>query len=445
MAQPGRRTTLKERIEMGERWEAGQTDPQIATATGISVWTVRKWRRKYQREGRSGLVSRIGRPATGAPGQFPLELREAVREMRTANPGWGPLTLLTELGADEYFKHFKLPSRSRVAAFLKEKGLAGKYERHSHLPQPQARTPQRAHEEWEMDAKGVMKLAGLGCVSIINISDLFSHLREVPLGKVDSFPCLNRSHPNTLDYQLVLRRAFLRYGLPERISLDRDSVFYDNTCTSPYPTILHLWLVALGIEVRFIEQPPPEEHSVIERSHQTVTQQAVTGQVFAEGLAFQHHLSDRLAFLNQRYPSRSLGGQAPLQAHPEAQHSGRPYRPEEKERELIPPLSLQHRHFKRDHVVPVQLSLVHPVTHAPVDGDRLAASPSPGRTVHPFCSNHSSSASSKAANASSIVSYSAALSHTRPPGSKARTSEALYSSDPIAIHPCSSTQRVMVG
>jgi hypothetical protein len=322
MAQRGRRTTLKERIEVGERWEAGQTDPEIATAMGISVWTVRKWRRKYQREGRSGLVSRMGRPATGALGRFPLELRDAVGEMREGNPGWGPLTILTELGEDEHFKHLKLPSRSRVAAFLKEKRFTRKYERHSQLPQPQARTPQRAHEEWEMDAKGVIKVPALGSVSIINISDLFSRL------KVDSFPCLNSSHPNTLDYQLVLRRAFMRYGLPERISLDRDSVFYDNTCASPYPTTVHLWLIALGIEVRFIEKPPPQEHSVIERSHQTVTRQAVTGQVFADGLAFQHHLSDRLDFLNQRFPSRSLGGRAPLQAYPEAQHSGRPYRPE---------------------------------------------------------------------------------------------------------------------
>lgn len=335
MAQRGRKTTLKERIEIGERWETGQTDPELATAMGISVWTMRKWRRKYQRDGRSGLVSRMGRPATGALGQFPLELRDAVSEMREGNPGWGPLTLLTELGEDEYFKHLKLPSRSRVAAYLNEKGFTGKYERHSQLPQPRARTPQRAHEEWEMDAKGVIRLPPLGCVSIINISDLFSRLREVPLGKVDSFPCLNSSHPSTLDYQLVLRRAFMRYGLPERISLDRDSVFspkgtcrYDNTCASPYPTIVHLWLIALGIEVRFIEKPPPEEHSVIERGHQTVTRQAVTGQVFADGLAFQHHLSDRLDFLNQRFPSRSLGGRAPLQAYPEAQHSGRPYRPE---------------------------------------------------------------------------------------------------------------------
>jgi hypothetical protein len=120
----------------------------------------------------------------------------------------------------------------------------------------------------------------------------------------------------------------MQYGLPEQVSLDHDSVFYDNTCASPYPTTLHLWLLALGIEVRFIEHKPPAEHSVIERTHQTVTQQAIAGQTFADELALQQSLTDRLDFLNRRFPSRSLGGQPPLQAFPEARHSGRPYRPE---------------------------------------------------------------------------------------------------------------------
>ena len=322
MTQRGQRTTFNERIEIGERCQAGQTDPAIAQAMSISVWTVRKWRRKYQRDGRSGLASRMGRPATGALGQFPLELRDRVHEMRDRHPGWGPVTLLTELGEDEYFKPRKLPSRSRLAAFLHENDLTRKYARHVPLPQPPTRTPQRPHQEWEVDAQGVMLVCGLGPVSLINIVDHFSRL------KVDSFPCLNRSHPHTLDYQLALRRGFLHYGLPERISLDRDSVFHDPTCASPYPTRLHLWLVALGIEVRFIEKPPPQEHSVIERSHQTVTHQAITGQVFADALAFQQQLSQRLEFLNARFPCRSLDGQAPLQAYPQARHSGRPYRPE---------------------------------------------------------------------------------------------------------------------
>jgi transposase-like protein len=320
MVQRGRKTSLEERIEIGERWEAGQTDPEIAAAMGRPVPTVRKWRRKYQREGRGGLVSRMGRPPTGALGQFPLEMRDAVREMRERCPGWGPLTIRTELEDDRRFAGRRLPSRSRIAAFLKQEDLTRKYERHSELPQPQAVEPERAHEEWEVDAQGVIKVPDLGSVSIINIDDLFSRL------KVDSLPCVDTSHPNTLDYQVVLRRAFLRYGLPERVSLDHDSVFYDNASASPYPTTLHLWLIALGVEVRFIQHKPPAEHSVIERAHQTMNQQAVAGQTFTDGSALQQSLSDRLDFLNCRFPSRSLGGQPPLVACPEAQHSGRPYR-----------------------------------------------------------------------------------------------------------------------
>ena len=320
MAPKGRTTTLAERVEIGERWEAGQKDPKIAVAMGLPVSTVRKWRRRYKKEGRAGLTSRMGRPPSGALGQFALEIRDTIGEMRREHSGWGPLTIRTELEDDRRFAGLRLPSRPRIAAFLKQEGLTRKYERHSELPQAQAVDPKRAHEEWEMDAQGVVKVSGLGSVSVINISDLFSRV------KVDSFPCLDTSHPSTQDYQLVLRRAFVNYGLPGRISLDHDSVFYDNASASPFPSTIHLWLIALGIDVRFIEKSPPAEHSVIERSHQTVTQQAIAGQTFPDGTAIQARLSDRLYFLNTRFPSRSLAGQAPLVAHPEAQHSGRPYR-----------------------------------------------------------------------------------------------------------------------
>jgi len=250
----------------------------------------------------------MGRPASGALGQFPLEMRDTVYEMRENHSGWGPLTIRTELEKDPHFAGIRLPSRSRIAAFLKQKDQTRKYERHSELPQPQAVEPERAHEVWEVDAQGVTKVPDLGSVSIINTSDLFSRL------KVDSFPCLDTSHPNTLDYQLTLRRAFTRHGLPQRVSLDHDSVFYDNASASPYPTTLHLWLIALDVEVRFIERRPPAEHSVIERMHQTMNQQAIAGQVFTDGTALQKSLSERRDFLNRCFPSRSLAGQPPLVA-----------------------------------------------------------------------------------------------------------------------------------
>ena len=320
MSRRGQTTNLAERVEIGERWEAGQKDPEIAVAMNLPVWTVRKWRRKYQMEGRSGLGSRMGRPRTGALGQSPLELRDTIREMREAHPGWGPITIRIELEGMSHFNGLKLPSRPRIAAFLKQAGLTRKYDRHVTLPQPQATDPQRAHEEWEMDAQGAIKVPELGRVSIINIIDLFSRV------KVGSLPCLNPAHPSTPDYQSALRQAFVRYGLPQRISLDHDSVFFDNTHASPFPSLMHLWLIALGIEVRFIDKRPPMEHSVIERCHQTVSQQAIAGQHISDEVTLHESLAARLDFLNSRYPSRSLAGQPPLIAHPEARHSGRLYR-----------------------------------------------------------------------------------------------------------------------
>ena len=151
MAKRGQTTTLEERIEIGEQWEAGQKDPEIATAMSLSAWTVRKWRRAYQRQGRAGLVSRMGRPPTGALGQFPSEIRDTVREMRETHSGWGPLTIRTELESDQRFSGKKLPSRPRIAAFLNQEGFTRKYERHTELPQARAEDPQHFYEEWEVD------------------------------------------------------------------------------------------------------------------------------------------------------------------------------------------------------------------------------------------------------------------------------------------------------
>lgn len=322
MSRKGRITTLAERVEIGERSQAGQSDREIAQGMARPLATVRKWRRRFQREGRAGLSSHMGRPASGALGQFSAEMRQAVFTMRRAHPGWGAPTLRLELAKGFRFVDQRLPSRARIAAYLKKEKLVRPYERHQALPEPPALPVERPHQEWEADAQGKTMVAGIGGVSFINILDSYSHL------SVEGQACPHSSHPSTQDYQLTLRRAFLRHGLPEQISFDHDSVFYDNQSASPFPTVIHLWLVALGVGVRFIHKPPPREHARIERHHQTIANQTVTGQTFTSVEQLQHNLRSRMLFLNQEYPSRALQGQSPLQTFPQAAHSGRPYRPE---------------------------------------------------------------------------------------------------------------------
>jgi hypothetical protein len=113
-----------------------------------------------------------------------------------------------------------------------------------------------------------------------------------------------------------------------RISFDHGTVFYANTSPSPFPTRLHLWLLALGIDVCFTRKRCPTDHAKIERNHQTMTLQALLGQHWPDQTALWAGLDARRAMLNQHIPSRVLQGQAPLQAYPAAAHSGRSYRPE---------------------------------------------------------------------------------------------------------------------
>jgi transposase len=97
MLRRGQTTTFPERLDIIERAAAGQSDPEIAAALGCSVWTVRKWRRRGQHQGRSSLSAQMGRPSTGPLGTLPTGMREAIMQMRRTHPGWGPTTLLAEL------------------------------------------------------------------------------------------------------------------------------------------------------------------------------------------------------------------------------------------------------------------------------------------------------------------------------------------------------------
>jgi len=256
-------TSLEQRLVIWELSQSGQTDPEIAQQLGLSASVVRKWRRRGQRLGRAGLGSRRGRPANGALSQWSSELRERLRQLRREHPGWGPLTLRTEL-AREPQPLRPLPSRARIAAFLKAEGWVRRYEHRTVLAQPSVGPPSAAHAQWQMDAQGVQIVAGVGRVAVINVGDPYSRVLT------DSLGCPQIAVPKTDDYRLALRRAFLRFGLPHSLSLDHDRCFFDGKTDSPYPTRLHLWLLALGVTVSFIRFHRPTQHGFIERAHQTM-------------------------------------------------------------------------------------------------------------------------------------------------------------------------------
>src|SRR5260370_18357785 len=264
----------------------------------------------------------MGRPATGPISTIPHELQETILQLRKLHPGWGPMTLLTALKMDSYWGDQPLPSRARIATLLKQAGLTRRYQPHNDLLQPPRTELSTPHQAWQMDAQGIMRVEGVGRVSLITIVDVVSRL------KAESYPSLESTHPALPDYQLTLRRAFLTYGVPQILTLDHGTVFYDNTTPSPFPTKLHLWLPAHGIQVRFTRKRCPTDHAIIERTHQMITAQALLGQAYPSPSALWAGLDARREVLNHHLPSRALSHKSPLEAYPQAIHSGRFYRPE---------------------------------------------------------------------------------------------------------------------
>lgn len=318
-----KQTTLAERIEIIELAEAGLTDRQIATQTGWSIHVVRKWRRR----GRQQLTSPMGRPKKGALSSFPQTVTQTVERWRQSHPGWGEETLQAEMKGHRAFVDRPIPSAATIGRYLQQQALSRPYQKHAELPETSPQQAQKPHQVWQMDAQGCQTVAGVGRVSLLNLNDVHSHLRLL------SYPCwLGKQrverHADTEDYQIALRLSFTDWGLPQRLQVDHESVYYDNRSQSPFPTRLHLWLLALGIPLTFSRVHRPTDQALTERSHQLWTAQVITGQRFADWDHLYQALRKRRTFLNQHLPCRTLDNKPPLVAYPEARHSGRPYRPE---------------------------------------------------------------------------------------------------------------------
>jgi hypothetical protein len=272
-----------------------------------------------------------GRPASGSLQSYPSELRDKIYELRDKNPGWGAISILVELEHVLNYAPKNLPSADSVRRYLKDCGFINSKIPKSDAPEIKPPDVKHCHDLWEMDAQGAVPVFGLGYVSMINIKDSKSKTY------VMSFPVQVKSRmsqPKTEHYLWALRLAFGQFGLPKTLQVDKDSVFKDNTSRSPFPSLVQLFLLGLGVDLSFIKAPPPAKQAMVERSHQTLDKQVLKGKTYQTWQELFINTNKRRGILNEKYPSRTLGKRAPLQVYPEAVYSKRSYSIE-KETELF--------------------------------------------------------------------------------------------------------------
>ncbi|HET7713399.1 MAG TPA: hypothetical protein VFK94_03295 [Patescibacteria group bacterium] len=177
-----------------------------------------------------------------------------------------------------------------------------------------------------MDAQGHERVRNVGVIAPINLNDCFSHARLL------CYPCQVGNEqcerqPTMEDYQLALRLAFTQWGLPCQLQVDHAAPFFDNHTTSPYPTRLHQWLLALDIELLFSQRAT--DQGLTERSHQLWHQQCLEQTApFADWMHLYTTLLSRRDHLNHALPCRTTDHLPPLVACPAAHHSGRFYHPQ---------------------------------------------------------------------------------------------------------------------
>jgi transposase len=90
----------------------------VARRFGVARQTVHVWLRRYAASGLAGLVDVSSRPGS-CPHQMAAVVEARVVELRQAHPGWGPRTILHQLGEEGVDP---LPGRSSVYRCLVRHG-----------------------------------------------------------------------------------------------------------------------------------------------------------------------------------------------------------------------------------------------------------------------------------------------------------------------------------
>jgi len=265
----------------------------------------------------------MGRPKKGALSSYPLKMRSQIKSIRQSNAGWGAISILVELEESGDYPCEDLPSADSIHRYLKQEELIPqKIPRGQLLKGQLPKEIKNPHDLWEMDAQGAEYVKGLGYISMINIKDsqTKTYIMSFPV-QVSS----SKSQPKTAHYLWALRLAFEEFGLPKAIQADKDSVFIDNASKSPFPSRVQLFLTSLGIEFCLIDVPPPAKQAMVERSHQTMQKQVLQGKTYDNWHQLFTNTNKRRKVMNEKYPSRSLNRQAPLQAAPQAKNNSRLY------------------------------------------------------------------------------------------------------------------------
>jgi putative transposase len=288
-------SAVDERLDFVRRClEKKHSRTALCRAFGISRETGHKWLRRFEEEGRAGLVDQSRRPLTNARAT-PSEIVELLLECRR-RWGWGA----KKLGPYLREKHplLAIPNTSTISGILKRHGLTKPQKRRVGGVPPRSKPFSECkapNDVWCADFKGDFKVGdGKRCYPL-TVTDAFS--RYV-------ICCQGYDRIEWRWVQKAYERAFREHGLPKAMRTDNGAPFASHGAGGL--TRLSVWLLKLGIELERIDPGRPQQNGRHERMHKTL--KAETARPPRRSLRAQQAAFDRFRrVFNHERPHEALG------------------------------------------------------------------------------------------------------------------------------------------
>ncbi len=286
--------SLKEEFVLLAQQE-GCNRRELCRRFGISPPTAYKWLRRYEGEGRPGLVEQSRRPAT-SPGICSPDIEGAVVALRGKHPAWGGRKIsrrLADMGGAKV-------APSTVTGILHRHGLIT-------AQASDAATPwQRFEREipnalWQADFKGHFETFEGRCSPLTMIDD---HSRF----NLTLHAC-NRT--TTQVVQTQMERVFRQYGLPMQINFDNGAPWGSPSAPGRL-TELGVWLVRLGIRVSHSRPHHPQTNGKDERFHRSLKAEVLNANCFESLAHVQLALDEWRRVYNHERPHDALALDTPI-------------------------------------------------------------------------------------------------------------------------------------
>jgi transposase InsO family protein len=273
----------------------GANVSELCLRFGIDRSNGHKWLKRYEREGRAGLVDRSRRPRRSPLRTNDAMEAEVLRIRAKSNNAWGGRKIAKAMERNGWVK---VPVPSTITEILRRHG---KLEDRKHEHPGPFRRFERAepNELWQMDFKGHFPMTRGRCHPLTVLDD---HSRY----SLGLEACTDEQD---MTVRNCLTAIFRRYGLPFAMLMDNGAPWGDSG-DQPF-TIFGTWLMRLGIGVSHGRPYHPQTQGKDERFHRSLKAEVLDGNSFRDREACQRAFDDWRYVYNHERPHQALDLETP--------------------------------------------------------------------------------------------------------------------------------------